>query len=70
MKVTALSLGSYDAAMAWVLARRLAGPLTVVAGGVTRITDGALDTTIAPVGGSREVSELLCRHRTHDEPTA
>ncbi|MBH0055099.1 HAMP domain-containing histidine kinase [Salinibacterium sp. SWN139] len=53
-----LTIALLEVAMAWFLARQLARPLAVVAGGVTRIADGALDTALTPVGGSREVSEL------------
>ena len=53
-----LTIALLEAAMAWVLARQIARPLAVVAGGVTRIADGALDAPIMPSGGSREISEL------------
>jgi two-component system OmpR family sensor kinase len=53
-----LTIALLEAAMAWMLARQLARPLAVVAEGVTRIADGALDAPIMPASGSREVSEL------------
>lgn len=53
-----LAIAVLEGIMAWILARKLARPLRVVTESVTRIADGAHDTSINPAGGSQEIAKL------------